>query len=940
MEMIKKTLSLLIVFSFLLQPIPGYSVEAIIDEDGETTPQNPPGTPEGVMCVSENIVPPAGRPCCVGLQPNAQGKCDEVPASSPSIVSCTSNADCSNGMGCFPQTVSGLQSGASFPNLPGAEEASSDFLDALSSSLEDGDGTKSAGASCAHSRECISYSCNAGICEDKKSCRYALNGEAVAGVNCASGLVKGADGKCGPSPEAANQTYIGAADPNNVQMNNQCQMTLPEDLKKSFIISMKAMRAMEVFLSNITIAARQEECFDVIPYLKELTREYVTQRKDLLYMFTKNFNDLEKDFETLKNAKAEGPDADKIVTIHGGEQILNKDLATRLTSGYDSLMIMYRRNLLFKQYEEAMKDLTNKFSINFMKMEGALPGYNNSGFPQGFAFGGKPETVPTWNCDASKYKKKKWWSWKTKYYTDVKDRWSVQYEIKGGSVSGVVRDDFVAPVLGLIHGMSKDEAIAKYSASKYYMLNPMIYWGRNPSQYGSVKQLKKKGGFLGFSGFKDLRKAYYISSYSQMLEDSRPVTLNHYKSLRNTELFTREALPNFLLEPDLVTTAAKDCLYNPKDPGKCEDFSKFMKEVQHEAFAHFLAFGYSKDDHYGSYFSAADSGRRKYFAKIMTDTKTLDKYYDIVINARVEQNVCLDKLMNGIEESGILASGPGGVTEGGVYYVPGRPTGNGLNPVSTRTNVNNDQLRALRRTGFNFNTGNSSLTTSTSSNMDNVAGRSSSAGSSSLSDSDRAFLASRRDAMRRANEKAAKAGVNVSKQRKAVDELSDELMKKSVAGRGASGSGSGTGLASGGASSGSGLGSAGQANVSATNPDGSTGPTGEGISGAQGINLNTAGAASGAGAGANGLAGIAGGMNSGSGYGDGSGQGNNSGAGAGAGKDGTGLSDADKDRLMSEYERNKKDYLGTEEDGLFSKVSKAYVRNLDKVLIKKKKIEP
>lgn len=939
MEKFKKCLSLLIVFSFLVQPIPGYTIEAVDDGDTEVLPQNPPGTPEGVMCVSENIVPPAGRPCCVGLQPNAQGKCDEIPASSPSIVSCTSNADCSNGMGCFSQTVSSLQSGANFTSLPGAEEASRAFLDTLSTSLEEGDGGKAVGSACVHSRECISYSCAGGICEDKKSCRYALNGEAVAGVECASGLVKGADGKCGPSPDAANQTYVGVADPNNIQMNNQCQMTLPEDLKKSFIISMKAMRGMEIFLSNITIAARQEECFDVIPYLKELTREYQANRKELLYFFTKNFNDLEKDFETLKNAKAEGPDADKIVTIHGGEQILNKDLATRLTSGYDSLMIMYRRNLLFKQYEEAMKDLTNKFSINFMKMEGALAGYNNSGFPQGFGFSGKPETVPTWNCDASKYKKKKWWSWKTKYYTDVKDRWSVYYEVTGsaGGVSSVVKDDLTAATLGLIHGISKDQAIQKYASGKYYLINPMIYWGGKYSQYGNEKKLASSSGFLGFSGKKDLRKAYYINNYTTMATQAKAKAIAHYASLRDTELFRKEALPNFLSEPDLVTTAAKDCLHNPKDPSKCEPFGQFMNEVSNEAFAHYLAFGYSSKPDYGGYFSSADSGRRKYYAKIMSDTKTLDKYYDIVINARVEQNVCLDKLMNGIEDSGILASNPNsGVTEGGVYYVPGRPNGNGLNPTATRTNVNNDQLRALRRTGFSFNTGNSSLTTSTSSNMDNVAGSTTSSGGSSLSDSDRAFLASRRDAMRRANEKAAKAGVNVSKQRKAVDELADEIMKKSVAGRG--GSGSGSGLASGGAGSGSGFGAAGQANVSATNPDGSSGPTGEGISGAAAVNLNTAGAASGAGAGANGLAGIAAGVNS--GYGDGSGAGDNSGAGAGAGKDGTGLSDADKDRLMSEYERNKKDYLGTEEDGLFSKVSKAYVRNLDKVLIKKKKIEP
>ncbi len=50
------------------------------------------------------------------------------------------------------------------------------------------------------------------------------------------------------------------------------------------------------------------------------------------------------------------------------------------------------------------------------------------------------------------------------------------------------------------------------------------------------------------------------------------------------------------------------------------------------------------------------------------------------------------------------------------------------------------------------------------------------------------------------------------------------------------------------------------------------------------------------------------------------------------------LNEADQEVVMANYERTKGDYKSDEEDVLFQKVSKAYVRNLEKVL-KKKKLE-
>lgn len=52
----------------------------------------------------------------------------------------------------------------------------------------------------------------------------------------------------------------------------------------------------------------------------------------------------------------------------------------------------------------------------------------------------------------------------------------------------------------------------------------------------------------------------------------------------------------------------------------------------------------------------------------------------------------------------------------------------------------------------------------------------------------------------------------------------------------------------------------------------------------------------------------------------------------------TGLTEAEKDVLAEDYAKNKNEYLSNNQDSLFQVLSKTYVRNLDKILIRKKKI--
>jgi hypothetical protein len=52
------------------------------------------------------------------------------------------------------------------------------------------------------------------------------------------------------------------------------------------------------------------------------------------------------------------------------------------------------------------------------------------------------------------------------------------------------------------------------------------------------------------------------------------------------------------------------------------------------------------------------------------------------------------------------------------------------------------------------------------------------------------------------------------------------------------------------------------------------------------------------------------------------------------------MNDDEKNKLLSTVQDNKDQFQPNEEDGIFKVVSKAYVRNLDRILIRKKKIEP
>lgn len=938
MEKLNKFISLLLVFSLLLPSLPVEAYSNLEMDEEEELPQNPPGTPPGVQCTGINEKPSqANGVCCVGLEKNSAGVCDEMVFTDPALKSCSSQNDCGAGTGCYPQSASDLFSSAS-PSDEDQDELTENYK-SVQAQLDEITSFKPAGAACAHARECSSYSCQLGVCKSVSVCRYAKEGEiAGGGVNCASDLIKGAGGRCEKNPDAKNSVYLGLLNEATIEDMGQCRYELDEETRKRAIIAMSSLRAMEWLYATINMN-KDEDCFSVTPVLRDtIGKPFYETRKNILTNFTDVMNGIEHDFKQLIDAKEK---SQKMLTIHNDEQIKEGDLATRQTSGYDNLVMLYRRNLLFQSYERSMLGTVQTANLTLAKIAKGMNTWS-SGSDSWDLMGQQM----SYNCEGSKYKKKPFLKWKTKYYTKVEDRWANYWEVTGNAAGNaeIVKRDNVKKNLALFAGISEDEAVTQFT-KKFYMIDPLMFAGMKQGSYGSAKKLKKKSGFLGiFGGFKDLRHAYYINgsgsgSFTTMHGQLKTKLREFYKGLK-----TNQSQKNFIYEPELVTTSAKACLDGTGATEKCSEFEKFLDDVLDETFAQFLAYGHSNKDSYSGYFESASSYRRRLLAKLEVDMQNISKYYETVIQQRDKQNACIEKVVGGIVDSGILVTDNNGLNEGGSVNngpTAGSSSGAGagvssLSQGSQAARANSLKLSPLTRQKFSFDlSGNTLKKLNDVANLDGMAVGNLSSNSAKIGSSEQAFLAARKDALAKANLKASSGGVNVAKKEKAVKDIVNSMRKTqgssdSMAGASSSGSRGGSG-------------------GSAFNP-GSAG-LGKDLKGAgemsdagAGVGADTQGNLIGDGAAGNGAVGAGGNIfngldQGGAGYGAGYGA-DSSGSGAGAGgRDGTGLTDAEKERLMSEYEKNKKDYEGNEDDGLFGKVSKAYVRNLDKVLIKKKKLE-
>lgn len=920
----KSIINFLLAFSLIIpNPAPLFAreapIEAPVSDVGGTGGS---GSAPVAVCKAANETLTGSEVCCAGLKPDASLKCvADNSARDPSLKYCSGRGrhnECSNGNGCYPMSMDDM-----FNSLPGTDEELARQAD-LENQVDTDQGNwdeepRAAGAECTKNFQCESYACEydsgrrKSFCVQKFICRKAQMDEVVSGnAQCEEGLTA-IGGLCKYSQDEMETVYLGLLDeatPMPVE-GQQCQFKLSEDVRKKSVVAIESSRAMEWLLANMDAG---DDCMRINRYLRdEVAKDFLRERQAILNDFNLVLAGIDKDQKTLMDAKDKGTEP---VTIDG-TQMASGDLASRRTSGYDMLKLMWRRNLLFQSYEYRMNQLTDK---TFQKIKSLSA------------------SIESGNAGWGNHKKKEW-NVVDKHYRGKRERcrgggflglgrrrvwkrWTTRAWIKSTDENmSTLSNKNVSKNLSYILGKNEDDVmnafknrrIGFFNIRRAYLLDPLIKPERKNTLVFRPIILGLLTGGLGSVGV--LKMAKLAETKEIMRENIR----DYYKSLK-----LDPQKKDFVYEPELVPVEVRDCIDKPSGKG-CEKFEKFLNNITDVAFAQFIAWSYHNRKDYKHYFNKAETWRRKLLGHWMTQLGNQTEYYKEIATYRDEQNKCIEKVINKVVDDHMDDSMAGLSEDANNYYDGGNNYNQGAAP---RPKITKSELKLSKpdRAKYQFNLGTESFSLKDTVMKDNVARTASNSGSANFGASglDTSTLASRVKDLKDANAKAAAAGVKVADKQKAYDELVASLDSGSSVLLGGTGAMDSSGMANTfGRSGGAVLGNA--ALDKETQDDKSSRDGKNEMKN----NTNTASIPS-YGQGSYGQ---------GSMYGSGGQGSSSSSSGSGEYKDPTGMSDEEKAVIMANYDRNRSDYQAKEDDSLFKMLSKAYVRSLDKVLTKKKRIE-
>lgn len=527
MKIINQFMSLLLSAALLTQGIPFAYAQNASDEE-KLAPTEVLKADNG--CSTQ----PVNGTCCSTMELVGNSCVLKAPLDT-SLTNCNSISDCTSGKGCLPQTSKDI-----FSNITNEKERLNKQLE-----LEAFLGNRANGSFCKTNLDCASYNCGpeAGkmtlkaesVCQEKLVCRSLHEGEAlVGGVKCGLGL-EPENGVCVKRYEPI--VPVGEFDPEGkeifkVYQEKACDMEFNDELKQAGLIAIKAIRGMEWYFGTMDTAT--PECTSGAPkQLRALGEGFQNARKPLLYNLSTSLNNIDADFKKLMEASwkygkfevVSGNEKveEKFVDVHTDtpeyalENISDKDLATRQSSGIDTLIMMQRRNETFMAYEQGMLGVLQSFA-------GKITQAGQIATTLGGCSNGKPQ-----------YKVRPFLTWQKKNWNGM-DQWYMQYDVKSGG--DAVNKPEVAEALALLSGQQVSEGQgAKVSApaaftGQHYLIDPIPFSGLGLS--GSTKVLKRRSGLLGlpiFGGFEDLRKAKYLSSYAY--EPLNGALLGFYKKLKS-----------------------------------------------------------------------------------------------------------------------------------------------------------------------------------------------------------------------------------------------------------------------------------------------------------------------------------------------------------------------------------------------------------------------
>ncbi|MFY7994241.1 MAG: hypothetical protein ACOVP4_13170 [Bacteriovoracaceae bacterium] len=872
--------------------------------------------------------------CCAGLEVEKIGndevcfKKDDSPVDT-SLQACTNDASCSDGKGCFVQNSDDHFSGpvssqSEAESQDQAIEAVENKISSVIGEEEDAE-PKPNGQSCVYHAECASYNCLSKkqgekyikTCEEKRICRLAREDEqAIGSVQCEEELYKDASNTC---KNKTDGVYLGLLGDVQIETDpsNECKMNIPDEAKLAGQTAMKALRAMEwLFLKS---DGDHEDCLQIMnPVMKEkIAKVLFEKRKVITQQFNETWDLIKKDFLTIKAAQeADAAAMAQVVQLSDpehGQNLTNELLKSRSSSGFDMLIMMKRRNILFLDYEKKMEQAVTDTFNEVRALENSMANFN------GNSYGWNYTTADQQNHSFYRVScRRSWWDrFRGRKRKKVYKRWARQYTVSATAVANnsLSTNELFVNSLASMNGGNKSAVINELKKSNYYLMDPLIPIPKKYNNYGSGSTGHSR--WLNGSGTGSLSsiRSNLPSSYSSYLVGMNP-----------------ENKLNYIYEPELVQITdgevtkqeENDCVRTPESLTKpeCSNMNKYVQDVSDIALAQFWAFSAKKSKNYSNYFNNVNSWRRRLFNYYSVNYANLRTYYGVLKTYREKQNECINQrlgLVGGLIEGG--GYNPGLANN---YWDPNQYLQETFNPGPQSTGQVKNNLSVNH--SFSGFSGATNQLQNSGALKDNIASSGANIGSGSINSTASANFAANLKKMTDANKKNMSSADFNQKSKDVMDSIKSVAGSAGASSTASLGSGIGNGSSALGGMSGAGAAKLGDdLKGEADKKDGSA--KADGIATAE---TKASGSGPGiAGGFGNGMSGITSGSSSGMASADVSG--------TGAYQDPTGMSDEEKDRLMANYERTKSQYNPNENDSLFKVVSKAYVRNLEKVLTKKKK---
>ena len=841
--------------------------------------------------------------CCEKLVLDGR-TCKDPSVEDTSLKKCSAHGECGGELGCYPMTDDDMWNPATEDDAAAdAMAIKENEFEQQQSSLGDED-PKEAGQACYRNMECESYNCKNFKCEQAETiCRLADKEEIAPGaIKCDEGLSKDTNLVCIDASISYFNGLLGDILVTPKAGGTSCEFELypsgkdkdgkpltSRNIQGAVNLGIKTLRSMEWLYST---SNGGDDCLFTQKYMKDEMIKLIDIRKEILKAYNEDMLYVENNFKIISGAQAENQDTTATLCADesGNYEVATfHDIAMRKSTGIDFLCYMKARNILYKEYELAMKDWTAKLQV-------VTTAYRDTVFN----FGEKDKNWTTGSKSYS-YKDRNCRNW-PKWHKKVKRRWSRKYKVRGHNSTNKMAIDMPG-VTQYLSFVGNANASKYFKSSRYYLIDPLM-----PSlSYGNFGG----GGFFGGTYERTLGGGNgLIDIYSKF--DGGLQT--YLKTLR-----TDTPPETFILEPEISGSyEMRGCLDNRNRP-ECEKFNKYVTEIKDFAFAQFLAYSRHYKKKYKRYFKSEGTWRRQLYNRYDVDLVNLQKYYSALSDPnglRSKQNDCLDRLINGINKDFTNTEGTGIATGVSNYYKKSDTNYLGGGGQGNRSNIPKIQKSLGTPQAFKLRAFNNSL--KDNGGLKDSSSSKTGAGSGAIDGESvgNGLLASRVKKMNEANEKATKSGVDVAMK---SQELTDSLAK--------------AGLISGGSSLSAAAGN--DSNASTSGASGKKASLDDEVEekkiSSVDPNLlkgNSAGAGSGLGTGV--LSGI--GASS-SGYGNGSSEG------SGTLSNPSGMSDEEKDIMAANYDRTRSKYKTNEDDSLFQVLSKTYVRNLDKILTRKKKLD-